>query len=217
MTIALIHPLPGYSARGNFGWRSSFTENGVTIPAMLHAGDDLAAPEGTPILAAHDGVIVSSYNDLTGGYMVTLEAGNIRTRYLHMRALSPHKIGTRLRAGDVIGHVGNTGKWTTGAHLHFELWINGKAVPPMPYVTASIKTELGEDEMFILILQKQHNYLIVPQGSGKPRAILLGKEGNDNGAYSKLPVLPAHSAGFTMDDLKKSIVGIRAKHLTPVK
>ena len=88
---------------------------------MLHAGRDLAAPEGTPVVAALDGEVITS--GLAGGYglAVMLEhplPQRQRTLYGHLSELFVEP-GESVRQGEVIGRVGSTGL-STGPHLHFE-------------------------------------------------------------------------------------------------
>lgn len=87
-----------------------------------HGGQDLAAPEGTAIMAAKEGRIVEVANDPDGyGQYITIEhEGGVRTRYAHMSKYGEFKEGDTVQAGDVIGEVGSTGR-STGPHLHFEV------------------------------------------------------------------------------------------------
>ena len=88
---------------------------------MMHAGKDFAAPNGTPVVAALSGRVVSS--GLAGGYGIAVElehsAPKRRTLYGHLSELYV-RAGQTVRQGDVIGRVGSTGR-STGPHLHFEL------------------------------------------------------------------------------------------------
>jgi murein DD-endopeptidase MepM/ murein hydrolase activator NlpD len=88
---------------------------------ILHAGKDLAAPSGTPVVAALDGSVVSS--GLAGGYGLAVEIEHRdpkrRTLYGHLSELFV-QAGDRVKQGEVIGRVGSTGL-STGPHLHFEL------------------------------------------------------------------------------------------------
>lgn len=185
-----------------------------------HTGIDIGAPTGTPVTAAMPGTVArvwwDTYNNgvAAGGNMVEISHGNgLATRYAHLDTVSA-KVGERVQF-DVIGTVGATGM-VTGAHLHFEVLEHGVHVNPRKYLDKST-TELETTEMHYLILQKKHTYLITPQGSGKPRAILLGNEAAGANLDPRLPVIRAHSASFTMEDLKKCYTGLRASHLTPVK
>lgn len=87
----------------------------------MHAGKDLAAPEGTPVVAALSGTVLSS--GLAGGYGIAVEIEHDqprrRTLYGHLSEIYV-KGGQTVRQGDVIGRVGSTGL-STGPHLHFEL------------------------------------------------------------------------------------------------
>lgn len=101
-------------------------------PAM-HPGIDFAAPRGTPIDAAADGTV--SFVGRIHGYgnvvQITHDNG-IMTRYAHMERQKAH-VGEIVKAGEVIGFVGSTGR-STGPHLHFEVRINGRAVNPEPFL-----------------------------------------------------------------------------------
>ncbi|MFO7630370.1 MAG: M23 family metallopeptidase, partial [Prochlorococcaceae cyanobacterium] len=118
----LLFPLIGSAlTTSNFGWRL----HPVLGNWLMHAGRDLAAPEGTPVVAALGGTVVSS--GLAGGYglAVEIEHGSPRRRtlYGHLSELFV-KPGERVRQGEVIGRVGSTGL-STGPHLHFELRLPG--------------------------------------------------------------------------------------------
>jgi len=96
----------------------------------FHNGLDIAAPHGTLIGAARDGVVISS--GWNGGYgkAVTIDHGDgYKTLYGHMSVIYA-KPGQSVKAGKIIGRVGSTGL-STGPHLHFTLWKNGKLLNPM--------------------------------------------------------------------------------------
>ncbi len=116
--MGLIFPLIGSAVTtSEFGWRL----HPVIGSWLMHAGKDLAAPEGTPVVAALSGRVVMS--GLAGGYglAVELEHANPRRRtlYGHLSELYVRE-GQVVRQGEVIGRVGSTGL-STGPHLHFEL------------------------------------------------------------------------------------------------
>jgi murein DD-endopeptidase MepM/ murein hydrolase activator NlpD len=96
-----------------------------------HAGVDFAAPTGTPVVAAADGVVSSMRVEGGYGRIVRLRhAGGMETRYAHLvRFASGLTPGVRVRQGDVIGMVGRSGV-ATGPHLHYEVRVNGRAVDP---------------------------------------------------------------------------------------
>ncbi|WP_029935786.1 M23 family metallopeptidase [Thiomicrospira pelophila] len=96
-----------------------------------HRGVDYAAPTGTPIYAAGDGVI--SYKGWNGGYgkkVVIKHAGRYETVYAHLSRYGKAKRGQSVKQGDIIGYVGKTGL-ATGPHLHYEFRINGVHRDPL--------------------------------------------------------------------------------------
>ncbi|WP_066703114.1 M23 family metallopeptidase [Sphingobium amiense] len=95
-----------------------------------HQGIDLAAPIGTPVRAAADGIV--SQAGWSGGYglLVAIDHGQrMATRYGHMSRLAVEP-GQRVLRNSVIGYVGSTGR-STGPHLHYEVLRNGRAVDPL--------------------------------------------------------------------------------------
>jgi murein DD-endopeptidase MepM/ murein hydrolase activator NlpD len=96
----------------------------------FHDGVDLAAPAGTPIVAAADGRVMGA--GWRGGYGQEVQiahADGLETLYGHMSRIATHA-GEFVRKGEVIGYVGSTGL-STGPHLHFEVTRNGRPVNPM--------------------------------------------------------------------------------------
>jgi len=97
-----------------------------------HNGIDWVAAVGTPILAAADGTIEeAARKGEFGNYVRIRHANGYKTQYGHMKAIKAGlQAGMIVRQGDVIGYLGNTGL-STGAHLHFEVLINGRPVDPL--------------------------------------------------------------------------------------
>ncbi len=97
-----------------------------TIP---HLGTDYAAPIGTPIYSVADGVVeIAGYSKNNGKYVKIRHNDIIKTQYLHMHRFAPGiKKGTRVKQGQVIGQVGQTGL-ATGPHVCFRFWKHGKQV-----------------------------------------------------------------------------------------
>ncbi|HVY90248.1 MAG TPA: M23 family metallopeptidase, partial [Hyphomonadaceae bacterium] len=98
----------------------------------LHKGTDFAAPTGTPIYAAGNGVIMryGKFSDY-GNYALIKHANNYETAYGHMsRYAAGLKVGSHVHQGEVIGYVGMTGG-ATGPHLHYEVHINGQPINAM--------------------------------------------------------------------------------------
>ncbi|NJL22987.1 MAG: M23 family metallopeptidase [Leptolyngbyaceae cyanobacterium SM1_3_5] len=115
--FGMAFPLPIPAALTSaFGWRT----HPITGDRRFHAGIDIGAPLGTPVLAARSGQVVVA--DQMGGYGLTvmLEAETSRERnlYAHLSAIAVQP-GQVVNAGNVIGWVGSTGN-STGPHLHFE-------------------------------------------------------------------------------------------------
>lgn len=118
----------------SFGWRN-VSVNGN----RYHFGVDWAAPTGTPVRAARDGVVWRAGWWSTYGYAVALDHGDgSETRYAHLSSISVQS-GAVVRQGDVIGLVGSTGA-STGPHLHFELRFGERAVDPLGYLEGSLET-----------------------------------------------------------------------------
>lgn len=101
-----------------------------------HEGVDFVAPSGTPILAAAGGVVVASEWHPEYGNMIDIDHGDgLKTRYAHAsKALV--KAGDLVRPGQLIGRVGSTGR-STGAHLHFEVHVNGIPRNPGAFLSAA--------------------------------------------------------------------------------
>ncbi len=123
----LRYPLKFTRVSSTFGRR----HHPVTGEYKNHAGVDLAAPTGTPVLAASDGRV--KFVGFSGAYgnLVILEHRNgYETRYGHLSAFAAAlKTGQRIQQTQVIGFVGATGR-VTGPHLHYEVRINGSAYNP---------------------------------------------------------------------------------------
>lgn len=101
-----------------------------------HEGVDIGAPEGTPIWAADDGTVVLQQSEAESGgygnYTCIDHGGGLSTCYAHQSAFNV-SLGDSVTQGQVIGLVGNTGN-SFGAHLHFEVRVNGVAYDPMGYL-----------------------------------------------------------------------------------
>ena len=105
----------------------------ITGTRKLHSGVDYAAPHGTAIYAAEDGVVLTSGWINGYGYTVTVNhGGGYVTLYAHCSKLLV-SAGQKVSAGQTIAKVGSTGN-STGNHLHFEVKVNGKAVNPEGYL-----------------------------------------------------------------------------------
>jgi murein DD-endopeptidase MepM/ murein hydrolase activator NlpD len=120
MTVGVLRSTFGVRVHPILGYR------------RMHTGVDFAAPRGTPILAAGNGVIekmgpTSGY----GNFTLLRHTNGYETGYGHQSAFAKGlKPGTRVRQGQIIGYVGSTGL-STGPHLHFEIRVNGSPVDPL--------------------------------------------------------------------------------------
>ncbi len=128
-------PVDGARITSNFGPRF----HPVLRYNRLHGGTDFAAPVGTPIYAAAGGVVISASPSSCAGNMVIIKHDNgWETRYFHLSRYADGVVaGARVEQRITIGDVGNTGKCTTGPHLHYEVHIEGEKVDPMSIDTGS--------------------------------------------------------------------------------
>ena len=98
----------------------------------MHRGLDFAAPKGTPIFAAGDGIIEKAgWNGSYGRYIRIRHNGAYKTAYAHLSGFNKNiKVGQRISQGKVIGYVGSSGR-STGPHLHYEVLLNNQQINPM--------------------------------------------------------------------------------------
>jgi len=99
----------------------------------FHSGMDIAADPGLPVKATADGIV--SYAGWSGGSgnLVALEHGfGFSTFFAHNRLVAV-KVGQKVKRGDILGYVGSTGN-STGPHLHYEVWKEGKALDPITFI-----------------------------------------------------------------------------------
>jgi murein DD-endopeptidase MepM/ murein hydrolase activator NlpD len=130
-------PLPTPSAAG-FIWpvEGTFTSPFGYRWGRMHEGIDIAAAEGTPIRAAADGTVFLMQSEYESGgygnYSCIDHGGGLSSCYAHQSSFATSS-GASVSQGDLIGYVGNTGH-SFGAHLHFEVRVNGAATDPMGYL-----------------------------------------------------------------------------------
>ena len=121
------HPILGYTRR--------------------HNGTDFAAPTGTPLMAAGNGVVERANRfGSFGNYIRIRHANGFQTAYAHLNGFARGiRAGSRVTQGQIIGYVGTTGR-STGPHLHYEVHLNGNPVNPM---TLDLPTgrQLDDDEI----------------------------------------------------------------------
>jgi len=102
-----------------------------------HLGVDIVAPKDSPVVSILDGIVVSADWNIETGHSITLQhADNIISVYKHNDKLLK-KTGDRIKQGESIAIIGNTGRLTSGPHLHFELWFDGNSVNPTNFIDFS--------------------------------------------------------------------------------
>ncbi|MEZ5891816.1 MAG: peptidoglycan DD-metalloendopeptidase family protein [Parvularculaceae bacterium] len=135
-------PIDGARLSSGFGTR----KHPILGYQKAHKGVDFAAPRGTPIKAAGDGVIerADRYGSF-GNYVKIRHANNYQTAYAHLNGFARNiRKGARVRQGDIIGYVGTTGR-STGPHLHYEVHLKGVQVNPQNLKIATGKELTGKD------------------------------------------------------------------------
>ncbi|MBV1689356.1 M23 family metallopeptidase [Novosphingobium sp. G106] len=128
-TMPASMPVAAYGITSGFGMR----QHPILGVWRSHAGLDLAASYGSPIVATSDGMVSTA--GWQGGYglLVTLDhGGGLQTRYGHMSRLNVEP-GQQVRKGSVIGYVGSSGL-ATGPHLHYEIRLNGQPINPTTHL-----------------------------------------------------------------------------------
>lgn len=126
---AIVHPVMSPRLSSGFGFR----HHPVLKYVKHHSGIDLAAPNGSPIRAIEEGTVVfadpfQSYGNL----IVVQHPSGMTSHYGHCAKISV-RTGQRVKAGEIIGEVGSTGR-VTGAHLHLEIRLNGVPQDPDRYL-----------------------------------------------------------------------------------
>jgi murein DD-endopeptidase MepM/ murein hydrolase activator NlpD len=114
----------------------------INETAAFHAGIDIRQKPGAKIVTTADGVVAEKgYNNGFGNYVVIEHSKKFKTRYFHMQK-SLVSSGEKVKRGQTIGLVGNTGR-STGTHLHYEILYRGKSVDPINYVRIARKVSAG--------------------------------------------------------------------------
>ena len=125
MATPSIWPVAGWLSSAYGRRRDPFTHG-----SDFHPGLDISADYGQPVLATGDATVVAVGPNGAYGNMVTLDHGfGIITKYGHLSRIAV-MASADVKRGDVIGYVGSTGR-STGAHLHYEIWMNGRLTNPL--------------------------------------------------------------------------------------
>ncbi len=124
-----IWPVMGW-VTSRYGYRTS----PFTGKREFHRGIDISARVGEPVVAPADGTVVKACRKSDMGNMITIDHGNgIMTSYGHLLKMSTIKRGHKVKRGEVIGYVGNSGR-STGPHLHYGVRVDGIHVNPQRYL-----------------------------------------------------------------------------------
>ena len=132
-------PASGFPVSSIYGWRFH-----PTLKRWRpHRGTDFAIPTGTPLRATHAGVVQVAFSGGGGNEVRIITEGGMVTRYLHLtRSAVPP--GTQVAAGEVVAISGNTGSYTTGAHLHLEAqWPTGAPTDPEQLLCQPVPRRAG--------------------------------------------------------------------------
>lgn len=128
----------GWPVHGNISSPFGFREHPMRQDLSFHSGIDINVPEGTLVKATACGIVVFSGWSHGNGNVVVIEHGHsFTTLYAHNKK-NLVKVGQRVKRGEVIAISGSTGD-TTGPHVHYEVWVNGKPVNPEKFLAG------GED------------------------------------------------------------------------
>jgi murein DD-endopeptidase MepM/ murein hydrolase activator NlpD len=131
-TLPSGRPVNAAYNSSSFGWRV----DPFTGQMAFHEGLDFMAEIGMPIYAAASGIVASTEMTPDYGNIVKIDHGSgIETRYAHASRILV-KPGQRVEKGQIIAEIGSTGR-STGAHLHFEVRLNGVALDPRRYLTSN--------------------------------------------------------------------------------
>jgi murein DD-endopeptidase MepM/ murein hydrolase activator NlpD len=169
--VLMRTPVPGSRISSGFGMR----RHPILGYNRMHTGVDFAAPYGTPLKAAGDGVIsVAGWQGAYGKVVRIRHKDNYETVYAHMsRIPTTIKPGVAVRQGQVIGFVGSTGR-STGPHAHFEVRLDGKPMNPLKMKATGGRQLTGKN----LAAFRQHMQKIVAMMKAAPSATRVAQMGN---------------------------------------
>jgi len=123
----------GFPVRGDISSPYGHREHPRSGMENFHSGIDISTSPGNPVKATADGIVSFSGWSGGSGNLVVLEHGHgFSTFYAHNRKLNV-KVGQKVKRGDIISYAGSTGN-STGPHVHYEIWKDGKPVNPKNYL-----------------------------------------------------------------------------------
>ena len=138
----IMTPIDGARISSGFGRR----KHPILGYTKMHRGTDFAAPSGTPVYAAGNGVVEKAgRNGGYGQYIRIRHNGTYKTAYAHLSGYARGiTSGARVKQGEVIGYVGTTGR-STGPHLHYEVLLENKQINPKKLNLPSGRTLTGKE------------------------------------------------------------------------
>lgn len=123
----------GWPIEGQITSPFGLREHPMSGNSEFHSGVDIAAEPGRPVRATGEGIISFSGWSGANGNLVVIEHGaGFSTLYAHNKMVAV-RAGQKVKRGEIIGYVGSTGN-STGPHVHYEVWLNGRAVNPDTYL-----------------------------------------------------------------------------------
>jgi murein DD-endopeptidase MepM/ murein hydrolase activator NlpD len=123
----------GYPTEGRISSPFGNREHPKSGESHFHTGVDIAADPGKPVKATADGIISFASWSGGSGNLVAIEHGfGFATFYAHNKMVTV-RVGQKVRRGDIIGYIGSTGN-STGPHVHYEVWRDGKPLNPSDYL-----------------------------------------------------------------------------------
>jgi murein DD-endopeptidase MepM/ murein hydrolase activator NlpD len=170
----LRNPVPNGRFTSGFGGR----RHPILGYVRMHTGTDWAAPVGTPIIASGNGIVEKAgWASGYGKQIMIRHANGYETSYNHQSAFAKGiKPGVRVRQGQVIGYVGSTGL-STGAHLHYELIVNGNKVDAMRVRLPTGKV-LKAEELEAFQLERDRIDALLKEQKGDPLTVASAKVTN---------------------------------------
>lgn len=189
----LAQPVPGARISSRFTKRRFHP---ILKRWKAHTGVDFAARRGTPIKAAGSGKVI--YAGWKGGYGKTIQIKHTDgyvTLYAHQKSFrSGMKRGKRVKQGQVIGYVGNTGR-STGPHLHFGLYKNGRPIDPLKVVQITTKKLKKKERNAFIKLRDNYNEKVKTILKEQPTYVPLDDFANECYFYNKEPLKEVQDNG----------------------
>ena len=133
---------------------------------LMHKGVDFAAPIGTPIYSAGNGIILEAgHKGSYGKYIKIKHTKEIATAYAHIKSFAKGiEKGSKVKQGQIIALVGNTGS-CTGPHLHYEVISNGTRINPLLFKTIPARKLMGHEKMMFIKFKKDIDWSIANSSS----------------------------------------------------